>query len=71
MSDEIARMAKLRDDIEQVKHDLALMCEPSRELSLAITKLDEARLWGQEALAVRASTLSSSAALPYHNGDHR
>lgn len=68
MSDEISRMTKLRDDIEAVKLDLAQMCNPSRELSIAITKLDEARLWGQEAIAIRAVALSPNATLPYSNG---
>ncbi len=56
MSDEVTRMETLRREIDALKHDLTLMCEPSRELSLALTKLDEARLWGQEAIAIRAYT---------------
>ncbi len=68
MSDEIARMSKLHEDIDRVKLDLAKTCEPSRELSLAITKLDEARLWGQEALAIRAVTLSPNVTTDYRNG---
>lgn len=51
-SDMFDRMATVRADIDKVRHDLAKMCEPSRELSLAITKLDEARLWAFEALSV-------------------
>lgn len=54
MNDEISRMSKLRDDIDAVRDDMIAMCEPSRELSLALTKLDEARMWGQEAIAVKA-----------------
>lgn len=59
MSDEITRMATLRREIEALQRDLVMMCEPSRELSLAITKLDEARLWGQEALAIKASATTN------------
>lgn len=52
--DEIARMSKLREEIDGLKEDLTRMCEPSRELSMALTKLDEARMWGQEAIAIVA-----------------
>lgn len=56
MADEIERINTIRREVDKLKHDLALMCEPSRELSLAITKLDEARLWAMEAIAIRATT---------------
>lgn len=68
MSDEIARMTKLREDIDAVRADLIAMCEPSRELSLALTKLDEARMWGQEAIAVRAVQLAQNVQVSYRNG---
>lgn len=60
MSDEIERINSLRDAIEHVKADLSRMCEPSRELSLALTKLDEARLWGMEAIAAPAYSTSGA-----------
>lgn len=44
------RLNTFRDEIAALKSHLSRMCEPSRELSLALTKLDEARLWGHEAL---------------------
>ena len=49
--DMIDRMNTIRDEIDAVRHHLSRMCEPSRELSLALTKLDEARLWAHEAIA--------------------
>lgn len=66
--DEIARMTKLREEVDGLKEDLIRMCEPSRELSMALTKLDEARMWGQEAIAVVAVRSHQFPSHLYSNG---
>lgn len=48
------RLNTIRDEIDALKFHLSRMCEPSRELSLALTKLDEARLWAHEAISIPA-----------------
>ena len=41
----------IRAEAKQLAHHLAGMCPPSRELSLAITKLEECIMWANASIA--------------------
>jgi len=47
------RYEKLRDEAKQFAHFINSMCPDSREKSLAITKLEEAIMWANAAIARR------------------
>jgi hypothetical protein len=49
MNDVIERVALIRDAIEHARSHIVCLCPDGRERALALTKLDEARLWGIEA----------------------
>lgn len=46
-----AAMSKIRDRAKGLALDIALTCPPGRELSTALTKLEEAVFWANAAIA--------------------
>lgn len=50
MGDVIDRIAMIREATDNARSVITRLCIDSRERSLALTKLDEARLWGIEAV---------------------
>lgn len=49
--DQVPRYEKIRDAVGCVALDLLEMCPPSRELSLALTHLEEAVMWANASIA--------------------
>jgi len=45
------RYTKIRDTAKSFAHELVSMCPDSRERSLALTKLEEAVMWANAAIA--------------------
>jgi len=55
------RYTRVRSELKEVATILAYHCPPSRELSLAFTKLEEAMFWANAAIA-RNETAPANAA---------
>lgn len=49
--DEAARYGSIREQARSLALNLANTCPPSRELSLALTKLEEVVMWANAAIA--------------------
>jgi hypothetical protein len=49
--DQIEKYTEIRDKAKQFAHLLVLRCPESRELSLAITKLEECVMWSNASIA--------------------
>ena len=49
---EIEYSESIRDAAENLEGIIALRCKPSREKSLAMTKLEECVMWANKALAI-------------------
>lgn len=49
--DDIQLHAAVRGEFMQLAHNLTAMCPPGRELSLVLTKLEEAMFWANAAIA--------------------
>lgn len=45
----------IRNAAEELEGIIALRCKPSREKSLAMTKLEECAMWANKALALHGS----------------
>lgn len=45
------RYNRLRDDAKKVAYNLTALCPESRELSLALTKLEEVVFWANASIA--------------------
>lgn len=50
--DEIEDSDSIRNAAEELEGIIALRCKPSREKSLAMTKLEECVMWANKALAL-------------------
>jgi hypothetical protein len=50
-SDQVQRYEHIRELCRQLAMELAKLCPPSRELSVALTSLDQAMFWGNAAIA--------------------
>lgn len=50
--DQITASDLIRESAENLEASIALRCEPSREKSLALTKLEECVMWANKAIAV-------------------
>lgn len=48
-------LGSLEDAIEHVESVLILRCAPSRERSLALTKLEECAMWAEKSLALHGA----------------
>lgn len=53
--DEIEDSDSIRNAAEELEGIIALRCKPSREKSLAMTKLEECVMWANKALALHGS----------------
>lgn len=53
--DEIEDSDSIRNAAEELEGIIALRCKPSREKSLAMTKLEECEMWANKALALHGS----------------
>ena len=49
--DQAERYGRIREAAKQLAFGLELRCPPSRELSLALTKLDEVVFWANASIA--------------------
>ncbi|RLB40899.1 MAG: hypothetical protein DRH30_07910 [Deltaproteobacteria bacterium] len=49
--DQQDRYERIREAMRELALDIASMCPPSRERSLAITKLEEASMWANASIA--------------------
>ena len=59
-SDIVERINRVREIIEEAQKELTLLIgDPSRQHSLVLTKMDEARLWAHEAIALQIRTQES------------
>ena len=55
LEDAIEVFGSLGDAIEHVESVLILRCAPSRERSLALTKLEECAMWAEKSLALHGA----------------
>lgn len=53
--DEIEDSDSIRNAAEELEGIIALRCKPSREKSLAMTKLEECVMWANKSLAIHGS----------------
>ena len=53
--DEIEDSDSIRNAAEELEGVIALRCKPSREKSLAMTKLEECVMWANKSLAIHGS----------------
>ena len=53
--DEIEDSDSIRNAAEELEGIIALRCKPSREKSLAMTKLEECVMWANKSLALHGS----------------
>ena len=52
---EIEDIEAIRNAAEELEGIIAMRCQPSREKSLAMTKLEECVMWANKAIAVHGS----------------
>lgn len=50
--DQIETSELIRDSAEELEATIAMWCVPSREKSLALTKLEECVMWANKAIAL-------------------
>ena len=51
LPDQVARYEQIRQEGKRMAEFLTAMCPPSRELSLALTNLEQALFWANAAIA--------------------
>ena len=68
--DQVERYEEIRDDAKSLAYSFMVRCPPSRELSLALTNLEQAVFWANAAIARNEKEEVAAAEEPTIDNNH-